>query len=60
MSNETLLSRLTEVIIEGDKEKALALTQSALDAGSNPVEIMQVGVAQGMSRIGKMFQDFEV
>ena len=60
MSSNTLLSQLTEVIVEGDKEKALATTQAALDAGSDPVEIMQGGVAQGMARIGKMFQDFEV
>ncbi len=60
MSNQALLSQLSEVIVEGDKEKALAITQSALEAGSDPVQIMQVGVAQGMARIGKMFQDFEV
>ncbi len=60
MSNQVLLSQLAEAIVEGDEEKARTAAKSALDAGIDPVEIVQVGVAQGMARIGKMFQDFEV
>ncbi len=60
MSNQVLLSQLAEAIVKGDKEKAQVMTKSALDDGMDPVEIVQVGVAQGMARIGKMFQNFEV
>ena len=60
MSNKELLSQLAEALVEGDKEKAEVVVKSALDAGTDPVEIVQVGIAQGMARIGKMFQAFEV
>lgn len=60
MSNQALLSQLAEAIVKGDQENARAVAKSALDAGTDPVEILQVGVAQGMARIGKMFQNFEV
>lgn len=60
MSNQALLLQLTEAIVKGNKEKTQDMTKSALDSGTNPVDIVQVGLAQGMARIGKMFQNFEV
>ncbi|MCX5839627.1 MAG: corrinoid protein [Deltaproteobacteria bacterium] len=60
MSNQALLLKLTEAVVEGSEEKAKAAVDSALNAGVDPLEIMQIGVAGGMERIGKMFQDFEV
>jgi corrinoid protein of di/trimethylamine methyltransferase len=60
MSNQELLSKLTEAVVEGSEDKAKTAVESLLAAGVDPVEIMQVGVAGGMARIGKMFQDFEV
>ena len=60
MSNQALLSKLTEAIVEGDIDKSVALAKSALDAGTDPVEVVQGGVAQGMARIGKLFEEFKV
>jgi corrinoid protein of di/trimethylamine methyltransferase len=60
MSENELLSQVADTVVEGDKEKAKAAAQAALDAGVPPVKIVQVGVGQGMTRIGKRFQEFEV
>lgn len=60
MSNKELLSKLTEAVVEGNEEKAKATVDALINAGADPVEIMQIGVAGGMARIGKLFQDFEV
>lgn len=58
--NNALLSEVADAVVSGDEERARVSTKAALDAGVEPVKVMQVGVAEGMTRIGKLFQDFEV
>jgi corrinoid protein of di/trimethylamine methyltransferase len=56
----SLLDRVAGAVVAGDKQKALEAAQAALDGGIAPVRVVQVGVGQGMTQIGRKFQEFEV
>jgi methanogenic corrinoid protein MtbC1 len=42
-----------------DEEKVLAQTQQALDAGTEPVTIINAGLTPGMSEVGRLFEEGE-
>ena len=44
---------LTESVIKGDTKTAVAETQSALDAGSNPKDILDKGLIVAMDKVGE-------
>ena len=47
--NNALLSEVADAVVSGDEERARVSTKAALDAGVEPVKVMQVGVAEGMT-----------
>lgn len=51
-----LLPPLTEAIVEGEGETALALTQQALAAGVEPMTIIEQGLVPGMDIVGERFE----
>jgi len=51
---------LSECVIEGDDERAGKLTQKAIDAGADPVEIITQGLTGGMSIVGARFKSGEM
>ena len=58
MSDNPLLSQVTDAVVRGDKEEAHAAAQAALDAGIAPVKVVQVGVAStspGLRKIGPYY-----
>ena len=55
MSQE-LLSKITDSIVAGEPETAVALTTQALDQGIEPMTIIQQGLVPGMTIVGKKFQ----
>lgn len=51
---------LSDCVIEGDDERASKLTQKAIDAGADPVEIITQGLTGGMSVVGARFKTGEM
>ena len=49
------LKALTEAVIKGDMNTAVAQTQSALDAGNNVNDIVDKGLIAGMDEVGERF-----
>ena len=60
MTDQELLAQVAAAIVDGNEADARKTGRAALDAGIDPVEIMQGGVAQGMQIMGKKFEAFEV
>lgn len=58
MSQEAL-EKLTNSIIEGDPDVAVALTKDALQAGLEPLEIINQGLVPGMTTVGEKFETGE-
>jgi corrinoid protein of di/trimethylamine methyltransferase len=55
MSSE-LLTKITDSIVEGEPEQTVALTQEALEAGLEPLTIIDAGLVPGMNTVGDKFQ----
>jgi len=51
---------LADCVIAGDEERAAKLTQKAIDAGADPVEIITQGLTGGMSVVGDRFKSGEM
>jgi corrinoid protein of di/trimethylamine methyltransferase len=54
MSQE-LYTQLAMMVIEGDEELAVSLTQQALEQGLNPLEIIKQGLTPGIEVVGEKF-----
>jgi 5-methyltetrahydrofolate--homocysteine methyltransferase len=51
---------LSDCVIDGDEARAAKLTQRAIDAGADPVEIVTEGLTGGMSVVGARFKSGEM
>jgi corrinoid protein of di/trimethylamine methyltransferase len=58
MSNE-LFSQLTNSLVEGDPDAAFDLTKQAIEAGLEPMAIIQDGLMPGMNIVGEKFASGE-
>ncbi len=58
MSQE-MFEKLTNSIIEGDPDVAVALTREALQAGLEPLEVINQGLVPGMTIVGEKFETGE-
>jgi corrinoid protein of di/trimethylamine methyltransferase len=58
MSNE-LLTQITASIVEGKLDEITKLTQQALEAGLEPLTIINEGLTVGMNIVGEKFQTGE-
>ena len=58
MSND-LLAQIRAVIIEGEPDEALELTRQAIEAGLEPLTIIDEGLVPGMNVVGDKFQSGE-
>lgn len=47
---------LKQAVIDGDREKAIALTQEAIDKGVPPKEVFEKGLIPGMDVVGQLMQ----
>jgi methanogenic corrinoid protein MtbC1 len=54
-----VLAQIAQAVVELDEEKATSLVQQALDAGLDPVEVLQQGVMAGLEQIGLKFEQQE-
>lgn len=54
-----LLKPLYDAIVNGDQKQAVAQVQAALDAGIDPIVILNEGMIAAMQRVGKLFEEGE-
>jgi corrinoid protein of di/trimethylamine methyltransferase len=59
MSDEEILSRLAQTVIDGEPEDAAELAQQALDEGLDPLVCINEGLTPGMNRVGELFESGE-
>lgn len=55
MDQEQILNNLAEAVIEGDDDQAAELTQKAIDAGIEPLRIIDEGLTKGIGIVGDHF-----
>lgn len=55
MSREEILTGLTEAVIEGDDDLVVELTQKAVDAGIEPLVIINEALTKGIRIVGEYF-----
>ena len=56
----TAFEELTDMIINGQHTAASEWTQTAIDEGFNPIEVMDKGMIPGMDEIGRRWKDGEI
>ncbi|AEH60471.1 methyltransferase cognate corrinoid protein [Methanosalsum zhilinae DSM 4017] len=56
MSKEELIKELSDAIISCKKDNVLAAVEKAKDAGMEPAEIIEKGLAAGMNEVGVLFE----
>ena len=56
MSDDPVFSALSESLIALDEQRVLDLTQQALDAGAEPIAVINDGLTPGMDEVGKRFE----
>jgi len=54
--SEDLLAKITASLVEGEPDETTALTRQALDAGLEPLAIVNQGLVPGMDVVGEKFQ----
>jgi len=55
MANEEILRMLSEGVLEGDEDQVAEWTQKAIDAGMDPMTIINDGLTQGIQAVGAQF-----
>lgn len=58
--SDDILARITESIIQGDPDAALLNTTKALEAGVEPMQIIDDGLVRGMDIVGEKFSAGEM
>jgi corrinoid protein of di/trimethylamine methyltransferase len=58
--SDDLIAQITQSIINGDPDEALALTQQAVTAGIEPMQIVDDGLVAGMDIVGEKFSAGEM
>ncbi|MCK5588620.1 MAG: corrinoid protein [Candidatus Lokiarchaeota archaeon] len=60
MSSEQLFEGIKNAIVDLDREECLKLAQEALDAGINPLEVIENGLKKGIQIVGTKYDDGEL
>ncbi len=58
MSKE--IETLKQAVIDGDADAVASLTKKALDAGIDPVDILERGISDGAQTVGEQFENMEI
>lgn len=54
------LAAISEAVKDGDQHRTVALVQSALDAGAEPLTVLNEGLVPGIKALGSAFRDGQV
>lgn len=60
MSQQELLDKLKEALLEGDEDATASAAQAAVDGGLDPQHIIKEAINKPMELIGKQFQEGEI
>ena len=55
----SLLNQIRQAVIESDSEKTVELTRLAIEAGLQPLEIINQGLVEGMQVVGEKYESGE-
>lgn len=55
MTNEEILQKLSEGVLEGDQDQVREYTQKGLDAGLAPLDLINDGLTKGIQAVGAEF-----
>jgi len=58
-ASETILSKITQAVIDGEPEDAAELARQALDQGLDPLTCINKGLTPGIDRVGELFAEGE-
>jgi corrinoid protein of di/trimethylamine methyltransferase len=56
MTDNELIASITQAVIDGESSTATAATQAALEAGLDPLHILNMGLMSGADEVGKRFE----
>lgn len=54
------IEALKQAVIEGDADAVADLTKKALDAGIDPIDILEKGISEGAQKVGEQFENMEI
>ena len=54
------IEALKQAVIEGDTDAVAGLAKKALDAGVNPIDILEKGISDGAQIVGGQFEKMEI
>lgn len=60
MSEQELIGKLKEAILEGDEDDSAAAAKEAIDGGLDPQQIIKDAINKPMEDVGKQFQDGDI
>ncbi len=56
MNDNDLIAPITQAVIDGESTTAIAATLAALEAGLDPLQILNEGLMCGADEVGKRFE----
>jgi corrinoid protein of di/trimethylamine methyltransferase len=59
MNNETLYQSLSDAVVDMDEERAVGLSNQAVEEKADAYEAIDKGLAKGMERAGRLFEEEE-
>jgi trimethylamine corrinoid protein len=59
MSEENIYQQMAESVVELNKERALELSQKAIDDGMNLLKVIEKGFGEGIRRVGDLWDEGE-
>ncbi|PKM81211.1 MAG: dimethylamine corrinoid protein 3 [Firmicutes bacterium HGW-Firmicutes-14] len=60
MSKEAIIKRAIQAVVDGDEEAAEQVARDTIAEGLNPVEVINEGLALGMTQVGDLFNNEEI
>ncbi len=60
MGKQELLDRLKDLVVNGDEEGIKEATKRALEAGIDPLEIINEGLKKGLDTVGEKYEKLEL
>jgi 5-methyltetrahydrofolate--homocysteine methyltransferase len=59
MSEDTILMKIGDCVVNGDRDAVLSAIRQAIDMGITPIKIVNDGLSKGMKIVGDKYEDCE-
>lgn len=60
MTKEEYFEKAAQTVVEASQDEAEKIAQEAIDNGIDPIEMINNGFSEGMTRVGELFESGEV